>query len=465
MGSARGDQPLSSHVVLTYAYLRSLKPAPKGKRYFVNDALVPGLQIMVTDRGTLSYGMKRRWPGQKQPTWHKMGGVYVQPKKRSEDGIDTGKIEHGGGVLLIVEARNIARFWVDNLSRKVDPAAAEKAQKAEEKRLQEEAAAEAEREKATRFCVVAQAFDDLHLSTLAKAGENSRIVRQIYVRAWQDRPVKDITPTDVLAVIKPIVAAGKKYQALNVFRIGSRLYSWAAGNPEYGTEGYNPFALLSPKTVIGDTPPRDRWLRPDELRAVWQASDKMGGPQGAVIKLLILTTKRLNEIAKLSWSEVNLDNAEIIVPGRRMKGRNAPDHLLPLTAKMAEIINAMPRFSGPYVFSTTAGRRPISLGDKVKRAIDEKSGVQNWTWHDLRRTARTHLSALPVEEHLREAILAHVRKGIAKTYDLYGYEAEKRTGLELLEKRLMAIVNPAPPDVTDLNEERERRVAAAALGT
>ena len=39
---------------------------------------------------------------------------------------------------------------------------------------------------------------------------------------------------------KPIVKAGKRYQALNVFRLGGRLYTWAAGSPEYGTDGTTP---------------------------------------------------------------------------------------------------------------------------------------------------------------------------------------------------------------------------------
>lgn len=144
----------------------------------------PGLQVTVTDHGTLSHGMKRRRPGQKQPTWHKAGDVHVAPKRNIEDDIETKDIEHGAGVLLIIEAPNAARSRLDQMGRKVDPKAAEKAQKAE-------AAAAGERWNATRFSVVVQAFDDLHLSTLAKAGENSRIVRQIYGKVPQERPIKD----------------------------------------------------------------------------------------------------------------------------------------------------------------------------------------------------------------------------------------------------------------------------------
>ena len=59
---------MSSHVVLTYAYLRSLKPAPKRKRYFVNDALVPGLIADLLDTrvevriGNLGLGVVHHQP-------------------------------------------------------------------------------------------------------------------------------------------------------------------------------------------------------------------------------------------------------------------------------------------------------------------------------------------------------------------------------------------------------------------
>jgi integrase len=463
---------LSKHVVvLTYNYLRSLEPAPPPKpgqkyrnRYFVDDALVPGLKVQVTDTGHLSYGMNRRWPGHKQPTWRRIGDVYVPPKTKTENDIDVTKIEHEAGTLTILEARNVARAWLDQLSRKVDPKATEMAQKAEEKRLAEEAVAAAEREKATRFGVVAIAFNQKHVSTLAKTREVSRIVKDIYVTAWGDRPITAITPVDVLAVIKPIVDRGAKYEALNVFRIGARLYSWAAGSPEYETKGHNPFKGLSPKTIIGETPARSRWLKPNELRAVWKGAGQIGGPHEAVVKLLILTTKRLNEVARLSWGEVDLDDdhdgadAKAIIPARRMKGRKAPDHLLPLAPEAAKILRDIPHGSaGDFVFTTSGGKKPISLGDKIKKRVDELSGVRDWIFHDLRRTGRTHLSALPIEEHVREAILAHTRKGIAATYDIYEYQAEKRRGLELLEKRLMAIVEPAA--VTELDAARHRRAS------
>lgn len=99
---------MSKHVVLTYAYLRSLKPAAAGKRYFVGDALAPGLKVTVSDHRSMPYRMKRRWPGHKQPTWHKVADVYVSSKTKTDNDIDAKAEQHGAGVLTILEARNVA---------------------------------------------------------------------------------------------------------------------------------------------------------------------------------------------------------------------------------------------------------------------------------------------------------------------------------------------------------------------
>jgi integrase len=448
---------MAENVVLTYNFLRSLKPAPRGERQFINDALVPGLKVMVTDRRSLSYGMKRRWPGwispkpgqKQQPTWHRIGDVYVPPKQKTENDIETGKIEHGAGMLTIKEARDVARDWLDQLARGIDPREAEKARKAK-------AAENDKREQALRFCVVAEQFRARHLSKLRKSGEMSRIIDNHYVAAWGDRPLKTITKNDVRAVIRPIV--GTPYQALNVFRTGSLLFNWASEELDF--DGGNPFSGLKPSGLIGDTPARTRTLNDDEIRAVWQTAGTMW-QHGTIIKLLLLTGCRSEEIVELHWSEIKEN--ELIIQGprrKRIRGKAAPDLLVPLTQAMRDLLATQHRFDGPYVFTTTAGRKPLAgFNDRKKKELDRRSGVSGWIIHDLRRTARTNLPACGIREDVCEAMIGHVKKGIVATYNLYEYEAEKRDGFPRWEKRLLGIVNPVAPDVTNFTEVRARRAS------
>ena len=95
----------------------------------------------------------------------------------------------------------------------------------------------------------------------------------------------------------------------------------------------------------------------------------------------------------------------------------------------------------------------------AKQRLDAISGVTGWVFHDLRRTVRTRISAIPAEEHVREALLAHGRRGIQAHYDQHKYRDEKRDLLERWEKVLLSIVDPPPSDVTDLDQVRAQRAA------
>jgi hypothetical protein len=87
--------------------------------------------------------------------------------------------------------------------------------------------------------------------------------------------------------------------------------------------------------------------------------------------------------------------------------------------------------------------------------MDALSGVSGWVIHDLRRTMRTHLSALPVQDLVRELVIGHSKPGLHKVYDQHAYQDEKRRCLDLWEKRLLLIVEPRPGDIANLNGARE----------
>jgi integrase len=66
---------------------------------------------------------------------------------------------------------------------------------------------------------------------------------------------------------------------------------------------------------------RERVLSDDELRAVWTATS--GGDQhSAVVRLLLLTGARRDEIGGLKWDEIDFDDAMISLPGERTKTPN-----------------------------------------------------------------------------------------------------------------------------------------------
>jgi hypothetical protein len=74
-----------------------------------------------------------------------------------------------------------------------------------------------------------------------------------------------------------------------------------------------------------------------------------------------------------------------------------------------------------------------------------KAQIEPWVIHDIRRTMRTELSALPIPDLIRELVIAHTKPGLHKVYDQHAYLDEKRHALDRWAARLSAIVTRAAP--------------------
>ena len=82
-------------------------------------------------------------------------------------------------------------------------------------------------------------------------------------------------------------------------------------------------------------------------------------------------------------------------------------------------IPILPRFKGNFVFTTTSGKTAFVGFFRFKQRLDKLSGVTGYVLHDIRRTARTNIGALPVPDNVRELVIAHTQSGLRQTYDLY----------------------------------------------
>jgi len=419
---------------LTDRFIKSRKPAPPGKRLDFPDAIVPGLALRITDRGHKSFVLIARYPlNPKHPTRRALGEY---------------------GALTLDQARDKGRQWLKLIARGTDPRIEEDRHRAQLMRSQ-----------ATTFGSVADAFLDGPAKKLAKSAEARKIIDREFRRRWAVRPITEITALDVSAAIEAIVKRGAPYQAHNALGYVRRMFNWAIGTQKYGVE-LSPVERLSAADLIGKRESRERVLSDPELHAVWEAADSgMGYPYGPLIQMLILTGQREREVADSRWKEFDFDKRMWIVPADRMKGGRA--HEVPLAPRALVLLDRLPRFTaGDFVFTTTAGMKPVNGFSKAKTRLDRLAGQKSgalapWVLHDLRRTVRTHLSALPVEDMVRELVIAHAKRGLHKVYDQHSYRDEKRRCLELWEQRLGVILRPAPPGITDLSQARATRQASA----
>jgi integrase len=412
--------------------LRALKPAAPGKRYEVMDAVVRGLGVRINDEARRTFFLLSRFPDNpKHPTRRPLG-------------------EYGD--LTLERAREKARAWLELVRQGKDPR-----RELERQRRSEE------QKWVNIFEKVAQDFIEQKLPGERKAKEVERDIKREFIPAWGRLPITEIEPIDVRNVIKAVKDRGAPYQAHNLLTTARRLFSWAIAQRVYDLEG-SPCALLKPKDIIGKKLFRTRILDHDELRAFWRATARLGYPYGPLLRMLALTGQRKSEVAEASWPEFDLGRKLWTIPAARMKAE-AP-HVVPLSDDVIAILRSLPRFKrGDYLFSTTFGAKPVNGFSKAKERVDarvlrswralgcvkgedrRRGTVEPWVIHDIRRTMRTELSALPITDLVRELVIAHTKPGLHKVYDQYAYLKEKGQALDLWAAHLKGIVEPSRPSL------------------
>jgi integrase len=283
----------------------------------------------------------------------------------------------------------------------------------------------------------------------AKQRPNSYKETQRYLsshaKPLHELPVESVerrTIASLLAEVEKLsgpVAANRARAALSAY------FNWLA------REGYistNPVSFTNKAIEAGA---RARTPDEDELRVVLRAL--RDDQYSEIIRLLILTGARRDEIGSLSWSEIDLDNAIITLPPARTK--NGREHIVPLSEPALLILKAQAQRVGPagdprrHVFGRGAGG--FSGWSKAKAELDARiaqmrggQALAPWTLHDLRRSISTALhERLSVAPHVVEVILGHIsghKAGVAGVYNRALYLDERRRALACWGEHVVGLV-------------------------
>ncbi len=224
------------------------------------------------------------------------------------------------------------------------------------------------------------------------------------------------------------------YSLCSSFLNHAEAHGWVAANvlPRKG------LATIAPRVAS-----RARILTDGELRNVWFASEALRPKPRTFVRLLILTAARQLEVADIAIGEVDLEAARWVIPASRSKNRQSiaiPLHSL-LMDELASIWPE-PGAGANYKLLGAIDGSGFRGFSKLKLRLDELSGVTDWRWHDLRRTARSGMSRLGVSSAAAEAALNHIsgRSRLEQTYDRYDYSAEAAAALTRWQNHVESLV-------------------------
>ncbi len=272
-------------------------------------------------------------------------------------------------------------------------------------------------------------------------------------------PIRQVEGSDVVGLIRKVgeksytVAEAVLSVVSSVFKHGIAL----------GAVTTNPCAHIEIASILGTAPPvRERlMLTEKELREILPALDMIGVENALTVKIALATCVRIGELAKAEWAHLDFDgtarwtqpNGDAIdlphpkwlIPVENQKtGKTTGRHfIIPLLPEVIAWFKALRPFAGssPFVLPARQSRRRKTFGGEIhfdQRALNSMlhkladrmpDKFRRFTPHDLRSTARSHLTSLGVDPLIAERCLNHTVSGLVAIYDKGDYWRQRTIAL------------------------------------
>ena len=264
--------------------------------------------------------------------------------------------------------------------------------------------------------------------------DDERILNREVIKAWGDRKARNIVRADVIALLDGIVERGAPIAANRTLALVRKMFSFAA------SRDIVPVSPCHGVSAPSKEHRRERVLNETEIHQllVKLAGTKMSKLSQLAIRLQLLTAQRCSEVLGAEWPEINLDFGWWTIPAE--KAKNSMAHRVPLSRQAIAVLKQAQAMSRgeTHVFPSPRGDRPMKhtvLSRAVRRSV-EVFGIVEWTPHDLRRTAASHMTSIGISRLVVSKILNHAERGVTAVYDRHSYDAEKREALEIWGKKV-----------------------------
>jgi integrase len=264
--------------------------------------------------------------------------------------------------------------------------------------------------------------------------ETARYLTGAYFKPLHTLPLDTIERRDIATCIVRIARESGNPTASQARSKLSAFFAWCMR-----------MGMVEANPVIGTHEPaknksRERVLSDDELSSIWLACGN--DEYCKIVKLLILTGARRQEIGGMCWSEINFEAGTWTLPAQRSK--NGKAHTLPVLPMMRQIIESVPRMATRDQLFGDRATIGFTGWHDCKPDLDQRSGVTDeWHLHDVRRSVATRMADIGVQPHIIEQILNHQsghKAGPAGIYNRSSYEREVRTALATWHDHLRTII-------------------------
>jgi integrase len=170
---------------------------------------------------------------------------------------------------------------------------------------------------------------------------------------------------------------------------------------------------------------RDRVLSDDEVLALWRACDDAPPIMAASVRLqLLLALRHPSETTEMRWTDLHRSRLDVYgdvtvyeIPAARRKHGIA--HSLPLPSLAVKVLDDLRPLTGGaelVLHGWSRGRELHWWRRTIKKRVVAATGAENFTRHDLRRTAASGMTRIGVPVAAADTVLGHVVKGSGRAY-------------------------------------------------
>ena len=301
-------------------------------------------------------------------------------------------------------------------------------------------------QKLTRHILESNTFVSIYEEWLEKKRQEWRtsyfddVKRAIEIHLLPDlgaRPIDQIIPAEIIAVLKKIEDQGKYEAAHRARQKCEAIFRYAVisqrcvNNPASNLKGI----LISPKKK------RLNYLDPKDLPEFLKRLKEYNGAiiTKLAIRLVLLTFARTVEIRFANWNEFDLEDEEPIwrIPEEKMKmGR---EHVVPLSSQALVVLKEVRRFTqgDKYVFHQLNNPNKPMSENTMLYAMYRMGYHSRATVHGLRATMSTLLNEKGHNPDVIEHLLSHQDSNkVRAAYNRAEYLSERRITLQWLADHL-----------------------------
>lgn len=257
---------------------------------------------------------------------------------------------------------------------------------------------------------LAEKYLELHAKTKKRPKgykEDKTAINEIILKKYGNRGVNSISTYDLQQLHAELKET--PYKANRLRSLLSKMFTlaiqwgWRSTNPITGVEKYQEFK-------------RYRWLSDEEVQKLWSVLETYHNQSVAdVIRLLLLTGSRRNEVLHATWDQFDLEKGVWTKPAHSTKQKKM-EHL-PLSTVTLEILKDMKDESeSPFLFPGKVPGKPLQEIKNAWNTIRKRADLGDLRMHDLRHTHASHLVSSGLSLSIVGKLLGHAHAATTQRY-------------------------------------------------